>query len=104
MAEQNLTNYRKRQRYRREQQERESSSSWSDWSQPQAQPLAPLKIALDIGDHPVYHIVEVPGKIERLADIECPTEEYYDALAVDMGKRHPKTSIHFQELKLKITL
>ena len=43
-------------------------------------------------EHPVYHIVEEPGAIDRMADCEVPTEEYYDELKKDMSCRHPKAS------------
>ena len=36
----------------------------------------------------VYHIVEVPGGIERMAE-ETPTDRYYEALRNDLGKRYP---------------
>ena len=42
--------------------------------------------------HRSYHILEDPGGIEHMADCEVPTEEYYDALAEDMKKRHPNAS------------
>ena len=35
--------------------------------------------------HPVFHIIEEPGGIQHMVDCEVPTEEYYDALALDMG-------------------
>ena len=36
----------------------------------------------------MYHIVEIPGGIERLAE-ETPTDEYYSALRKDLGSRYP---------------
>ena len=42
--------------------------------------------------HRSYHILEDPGGIERMADCEVPTEEYYEALARDMKARHPNAS------------
>ena len=48
------------------------------------------KSALDVVEHPVFHIVEVPGGIEHMVDVECPSEEYYEALAQDMRERHPQ--------------
>jgi len=46
--------------------------------------------AVNVITHPVFHIVEEPGGIEHMTDCECPTEAYYEALALDMKKRHPK--------------
>ena len=43
---------------------------------------------------PVYHIVEEPGAIERMTEVEVPTEYYYDRLREDMKKRHPNASWH----------
>ena len=43
-------------------------------------------------EHPVCHIVEQPGGIEFMTDCEVPTEEYYDRLAEDLRKRHPKAA------------
>ena len=40
----------------------------------------------------LYHIEEEPGAIDWRNAVEVPTEEYYDALRQDMGKRHPKAS------------
>ena len=47
--------------------------------------------------HPVHHIVEEPGGIEHLIDCECPTEEYYSFLEVDMKQRHPKANVSVLE-------
>ena len=58
------------------------------WQQMMTQP----EETVDTVTHPVFHIIEEPGGIEHLADCMCPTEEYYDALAADMRKRHPKAS------------
>jgi hypothetical protein len=44
-------------------------------------------------DHPPhssYHILETPGGIDRMHEVEIPTEEYYEALRKSMGERHPK--------------
>ena len=38
---------------------------------------------------PVFHIVEVPGEIDRMAE-ETPTDFYYDKLRESMGQRYPK--------------
>ena len=38
---------------------------------------------------PVFHIVEVPGGIDRMAE-ETPTDFYYDKLRESMGRSHPK--------------
>jgi len=35
-------------------------------------------------EHPSYHIQEEVGGIDRLAEVETPTEEYYAALRADM--------------------
>ena len=40
----------------------------------------------------VAHIVEEPGGLEQLAEVDTPTEEYYDLLRKDMAERHPKAS------------
>ena len=48
------------------------------------------------GDHPPYssyHILETPGGIDRMHEVEIPTEEYYAALRKSMGERHPKACI-----------
>jgi hypothetical protein len=44
--------------------------------------------------HPVFHIVEEVGGLDRMAEVETPTEYYYDALRADMGARHPKANTH----------
>ena len=43
---------------------------------------------------PAYHIVEEPGSIERMIELERPTEEDYKLLREDMGVRHPKVADH----------
>ena len=48
------------------------------------------KSALDVIENPIFHIVEVPGGIEHMVDVECPSEVYYEALEKDMRERHPK--------------
>ena len=40
----------------------------------------------------VGHIVEDPGGISRLIDVEVPTEYYYEEYAKDLKRRHPKAS------------
>jgi hypothetical protein len=55
------------------------------------------RLPLDVITHPVYHIVEEPGGISTLTDVECPTEEYYDALATDMAARHPDAAPYVLE-------
>ena len=40
--------------------------------------------------HAVAHIVEDPGYLEWVAEVEVPTEEYYSALRADLAARHPK--------------
>ncbi len=46
--------------------------------------------------HPNYHILETPGGIDRMHEVEIPTEEYYSALRKYMGKniqRHALISL-----------
>ena len=40
--------------------------------------------------HRSYHILETPGGIDRMHEVEVPTEEYYVALRKHMGIMHPK--------------
>ena len=40
---------------------------------------------------PVFHIVEAPGGIDKMAE-ETPTERYYDALRRSLEKRFPKAN------------
>ena len=47
--------------------------------------------------NPVFHIVEEPGSIRYMADCEIPTQACYDALAVAVKRRHPKTSVGLLE-------
>eukprot|EP00969_Alexandrium_andersonii_P086994 3837472-Alexandrium_andersonii.AAC.1 len=58
---------------------------WTPWlaSQP-----------LDVTRTPVFHIVEQPGAIERMTEVEVPTGEYYESLRTDMAARHPKACTH----------
>ena len=53
---------------------------------------ATSKQALDTKEHPVFHIIEEPGGIKHLTEIEVPTEEYNNARAADMAARHPNCS------------
>ena len=69
----------------------------SDRTGPAASAASETRKGPDPLTHPVFHIVEEPGGIERLTDIECPTEEYYDALAKDMRERHPNASPHVHD-------
>ena len=43
---------------------------------------------------PVYHIVEQPGGIERMLEVEIPPEAYHEALRRDMEERHSKAPWH----------
>ena len=56
-----------------------------------------MMMAVDTISHLVFHIVEEPGGVEHLADAECPTEEYYEALRQDMRARHPDASTSMLE-------
>ena len=49
---------------------------------------------LDAIYNPVYHIVEEPGGIDWLHEVDTPSEEYYSLLREDMGKRHPSADPH----------
>ena len=63
------------------------------WSEPGPSTSAgPVLPRVDTIQHPVCHIIEEPGGIRHMTDCEIPTEEYYDALAKDMAKRHPDAS------------
>ena len=48
----------------------------------------------DLTKYGLYHIVEEPGGIEWVAEVETPTEYYYDALRKDLGERFPKADRH----------
>ena len=50
----------------------------------------PINTATD----PVYHIVEAPGAVDRLAE-EAPTDYYYEKLLVHLLAKFPKSSQHF---------
>ncbi len=57
--------------------------------------LAPVKDDTpSVSSSPVYHIVEQPGSIERMVEVEIPPEAYYEALRADMGERHSKVPWH----------
>ena len=47
---------------------------------------------IDIAKNPVYHIVEEPGAVERMIEVEIPPESYYKALRKDLAARYPKAS------------
>ena len=42
----------------------------------------------------VFHIVEQPGAVERMAEVEVPPQYYYTQLREDMEKRHPDADRH----------
>ena len=48
-------------------------------------------------ERPVYHIVEETGIVDRITELDSPTEYYYDALRKDMEARHPKVDVHFMD-------
>ena len=50
------------------------------------------------------HIVEDPGGISHLVDVEVPTEYYYDKYALDLAKRHPHASAEILEHLLSLTV
>ena len=45
----------------------------------------------------IYHIVEVPGGVQRMVDCEVPTEYYYKALEKHMRAKFPRASEHMIE-------
>ena len=54
--------------------------------------MAPCSVAAGTEDRdtrkcPVYHIVEQPGGIERMLEVEIPPEAYYEALRQDLEER-----------------
>ena len=56
-------------------------------------------------DHPPHssdHILETPGGIDRMHEVEIPTEEYYQALRKSMGERHPKAGSHLVDHLLEV--
>ena len=55
-------------------------------------------VGRDHPPHSSYHILETPGGIDRMHEVEIPTEEYYAALRKSMGERHPK-AYHLLELE-----
>ena len=52
--------------------------------------------------HPSYHILETPGGIDRMHEVEIPTEEYYSALRKYMGEKHPKACAHLLDHLLEL--
>ena len=50
--------------------------------------------ARDCAANPAYHIVEDTKAVDRMVELERPTEEYYKLLRQDMSKRHPKVPGH----------
>ena len=49
--------------------------------------------AIDTRRTPVYHIVEVPGEIERMGEV-TPTDSYYEQLHGHLRKKYPKADPH----------
>ena len=49
--------------------------------------------AIDTRRTPVYHIVEVPGEIERTGEM-TPTDSYYEQLHGHLRKKYPKADPH----------
>ena len=49
--------------------------------------------AIDTRRTPVYHIVEVPGEIERMGEM-TPTDSYYEQLHGHLRKKYPKADPH----------
>ena len=54
--------------------------------------------------HSSYHILEAPGGIDRMREVEIPTEEYYSALRKYMvrkymGDKHPKACTYLKHPK-----
>ena len=43
--------------------------------------------------HRSCHIVEDPGGIAHVIDVDVPTEYYYEAYAKDLLARHPKANV-----------
>ena len=61
--------------------------------------MAPRSVAAGTEDRdtrkcPVYHIVEQPGGIERMLEVEIPPEAYYEALRQDLEECHSKVPCH----------
>jgi hypothetical protein len=52
--------------------------------------------------HHVGHVVEEPGGIDRLAEVETPTEYYYSALRKDMGERYGDVDPHVLDHLLSV--
>ena len=51
-------------------------------------------VARDCAANPAYHIVEDTRAVDRMVELERPTEEYYKLLRQDMAKRHDKVPGH----------
>ena len=51
-------------------------------------------IARNCGSNLAYHIVEDTRAVDRMVELERPTEEYYKLLRQDMAKRHVKVPGH----------
>jgi len=56
----------------------------------------------DTVTHPAFHIVEEPGKIEHMTEVEVPTEYYYEKLREDLAARHPGASWHVLDHALSL--
>jgi len=67
----------------------EDTEAWPDNAK-----SAVCKVCSSVADPVVHHIVEHLGGVERMADVEVPTEYYYDKLREDMGNRHADASSH----------
>ena len=52
------------------------------------------KEAVDTVRNPVFHIVEEPGGIDRMTEVEIPPEYYYQKLREDLGRRHSAAEWH----------
>jgi hypothetical protein len=44
--------------------------------------------------NPAFHIVEDPGGIDKMAEVETPPEYYYQKLREDLGRRHSDAEWH----------
>ena len=40
------------------------------------------------------HIVEEPGRIDKIVDVLCPSEYYYEELRKHLSSKHPKACPH----------
>jgi hypothetical protein len=52
------------------------------------------KEAVDTVRNPVFHIVEEPGGIDWMTEVEIPPEYYYQKLREDLGRRHSVAEWH----------